>query len=469
MNAALSHRPRGTAIVWSIAVLFALSLVLAGFQLYHAHRIRRELNEDLIRELAEATILEEEAAPASAGWPQWRGPKRNSVVHSSDLLTDWPDDGPPVKWQKSLALGYSSFAVKNGRLYSLFKSGAEEVVACWLCEDGKELWRYPYSTASRVDGYPGPRSTPTLDEDSLYTVGSGGKLLCLDAASGSLRWQKELLADFQATAPTYGVAFSPLVDGDLLIANPGGANGNSVAAFNKRTGELVWKSLDEPAGYSSPIAFTIAGTRQIIFFLAKCLVGVRAHDGQLCWRYPWETPQDVNASTPLAFEARRGDHTLHYVFLCSDYGKGCALLKIAATAGGGFEAEQVYRGDQMRSLFASPVRRGEYLYGNSASHFACMNLRTGQVQWTLAGTKNGSPLCVNDFLLVLSDNGKLQLLDASPERHDPLAEARPFREGRCWTMPALADGFLIVRNESQMKCYDLRKHHKSDEESSRGK
>jgi outer membrane protein assembly factor BamB len=468
MKAAIPHRPSGAAILRISAVLFGLFVIQAGYQFYHARRIHLDVNEDLSRELGEATLLDEKIAPSSAGWPQWRGPNRDGVVQSSSLLLDWPDDGPPLKWQKPLGLGYSSFAVKNGRLYSLFQDDEQEVVACWRMEDGKEVWRYPYRCTASVKDYPGPRSTPTLDEDRLYTVGSGGKLLCLDVTDGSLRWQKDLLSEFNATPPRWGVAFSPLIDGDLLFTSPGGDHGNSLAAFNKMTGALVWKSLDEPTGYSSPLAVTIAGTRQIVFFLGKHLVGVRANDGQPCWRYPWDTPFDVNAATPLAFEARRGDRILHYVFISSGYGTGCALVKIAQT-GTGFEARQVYRGNQMCSHFASPVRRGDYLYGIDDARLTCMELRTGKVKWTRAGINKGSLLRVDDYLLVLGENGRLFLLDASPQRHEPLAEARPFREGRCWTMPVLADGFLLLRNERQMKCFDLRKHDSSDEEPPRGK
>jgi outer membrane protein assembly factor BamB len=284
-----------------------------------------------------------------------------------------------------------------------------------------------------------------------------------------LIWHKDLLREFDASPPRWGVAFSPLIDGNILFTGPGGKDGSSLVAFNKMTGEVVWKSLDEPAGYSSPIAVTISGMRQIIFFLGKSLVGVSAKDGKLCWRFPWETAFDVNAATPLAFTARRGEQALHYVFLSSGYGQGCALVKIEPLRSGGFQAKQVYRGNQMCSHFASPVRRGDYLYGIDDSRLCCLNLRTGKVQWTQAGINKGTLIRVNEFLLVLSENGKLVLLDASPERNSPRAEARPFREGRCWTMPVLADGCLLLRNERQMKCFDLRKHvGPNEEERARG-
>jgi outer membrane protein assembly factor BamB len=469
MNDAKTPRSGSPAILSASVILFGLFAVQLAYQIYHAHRDHLDVDANLSAELANAVFIEDEPAPDSAGWPQWRGPYRDGVVHMADLAIEWPKDGPPLLWQKDLGTGYSSFAVKDGRFYSLFQQGNKEVVACWRVEDGEEVWRHEYDCHADVHDYPGPRSTPTLDGDRLYTTGSDGTLLCLDAATGSPHWQKDLVSEFQASSPKWGVAFSSLIDGDLVFTSPGGQSGNALAAFNKITGELVWKCRDDPPGYSSPVAATIGGTRQILFFMGESLVAVRARDGALCWRYPWATTYDVNAATPLLFQARLGDQLLHYVFISSGYGRGCALLKIAAKADGGFEAKKVYSGKQMCSHFASPVRRGEYLYGIDDSRLACLDLRTGKVMWTRSGSNKGSLLRVNDFLLVLGEEGKLWLLDTGPEKAAPKAETRPFRGGRCWTMPVLAEGKLLLRNERQMKCYDLKKSASSEEERPRGR
>lgn len=457
MNHAKAPHSRSSAILWASMILFGLFAVQTVSQLYQVHRNHLEVDADLGAELADADFREDEPAPESAGWPQWRGPHRDGVVHMTDLSTDWPKQGPPLLWEKAIGLGYSSFAVKDGRCYSLFREGGKEVVACWRVENGAEVWHYPYDCRAKVD-YPGPRSTPTLDGDRVYSAGSDGTLLCLDAATGSPRWQKDLLREFHATAPKWGVAFSALIDGDLVFTSPGGPNDNSLAAFNKINGELVWKCLDEPPGYSSPVAVTIAGTRQILFFMGRSLVAVRAKDGELCWRYSWETSYDVNAATPLTFRTRQGEKTNHYVFISSGYARGCALLKIVA-ADGRFEAKTVYTGKQMSCHFASPVRRGEYLFGIDDSRLSCLNLRTGKVMWKQSGIQKGSLLRINDDLLALGEEGRLLLLDAAPERHSPKAQARPFHGGRCWTMPVVAEGKLFLRDEQQMKCFDLNTRH----------
>jgi outer membrane protein assembly factor BamB len=463
MNELGTRHLESPAILWTSVILFGLFAVQTAYQIYHVRQNHVQVDANLSAELADAVFVEDEPAPESAGWPQWRGPNRDGVIRMNDLSSDWPKKGPPLLWERPIGLGYSSFAVKEGRLYSMFRSGEKEVVACWRVHDGEEVWRRPYDCRTEVD-YAGPRSTPTLEGDRLYSVGSEGTLLCLDAASGSLHWQKNLLREFHASAPRWGVAFSPLIEGDLIFTCPGGPNGNSLAAFNKITGELVWKSLDEPTGYSSPVAVTIAGTRQILFFMGKCLVAVRAKDGQFCWRYPWTTSYDVNASTPLFITASRNERTSaghgnvdNYVFISSGYGRGSALLKITATDHGRFEAQTVFIGKQMSCHFASPVRRGEYLYGIDDSRLSCLNLRTGKIVWKRSGIQKGSLLRVNDYLLVLGEEGQLWLLDAVPEQRASVSETRPFHGGRCWTMPVIAEGKLFLRDERQMKCYDLRK------------
>jgi outer membrane protein assembly factor BamB len=171
----------------------------------------------------------------------------------------------------------------------------------------------------------------------------------------------------------------------------------------------------------------------------------------------------------LAFRARHGDKILHYVFISSGYGRGCALLKIEPSAGGGFKAKKVYSGKQLCSHFASPVRRGEYLYGIDDSRLTCLNLRNGRVMWTRPGMNKGSLLRVNDSLLVLGEDGRLFLLVAQAEKLAPLAEARPFRGGRCWTMPVIAEGRLFLRNERQVKCFALKNSASSMEERLRGR
>lgn len=454
---ARNGRRGGWALPLCIAALFILYFLLAAYQKRHAGRPRFVPDTTLIEELAEATILEDEPPDPAAGWPQWRGLHRDGVVHQSDLLTAWPNRTPRRLWRADLGDGFSSMAVAGGRIWTMYRQGYQEIVVCHDADSGKEVWRFPYS-CPRTHDYSGPRSTPTLDGDRLYTVGESGMLHCLDATTGKRIWARDLLADYPQAERQWGVAFSPLIEGDLVFTNPGLPNGRSIAALDKKTGMTIWEALDDPAGYSSPIAVTIDGVRQVLFFTAHSVVGVSPRDGTLYWRYSWDTSFGVNAATPLAFRARKGDTVLHYVFVSSGYEKGCVLLKIESDGAGHFTAKRVYEGNQLRSHFSSPVRHGAYIYGlDELKQLTCLDLRTGQVCWQQGGFQKGSLIRVDDYLLVLGEFGKLALVETNPNDYVEKASARVLTSHRCWTLPALANGKLYIRDEKQMLCFDVRK------------
>jgi outer membrane protein assembly factor BamB len=451
-------RRQGRAMVWVLVALLAVFLGLLAYQRF-VNRGHVNPDPDLLEELQTATLLEDEEPPPLPGpWPQWRGPRRDGVALDQDVLTAWPSGGPTRLWQAEGGKGYSSFAVGNGRAYTLIgQNDQDEIVLCWDAATGKELWRFTYSAPYQDDQGAGPRSTPTLDGDRLYTVGATGMFHCLDAATGKKLWGHNLLDEFGAHNLKWGTAFSPLVDGDLVFTNPGGPNGNSIAAFDKKTGELKWKALNDPAGYSSPVALTAGGVRQVVFFTGTRLVGLAAADGRQLWDFPWETQFQVNAATPLPFKARKGEQTLDYLFISSGYGKGSALVKIIPD-GGGFRARAVYESTFLRSHFSSPVRHGDFLYGidEKTTMLTCLDLRTGQVKWEERGFHRGSLMRVGQYLIVLGERGNLALADANPEKYHKVASARPL-SGKCWTMPVLADGRLYLRNEQEVLCLDLGK------------
>jgi outer membrane protein assembly factor BamB len=439
----------------AVAGLLALAVYggLLWFQRGRAQQPRQVVDEALQQELADAEFIDDPPPPAGA-WPQWRGVGRDGVAHEPHLLTRWSAGGPARLWQAPGGEGYSSFAVSGNRAYTMLYQDGQEVVVCLDAATGKELWRHAYEAPSRSD-YPGPRSTPTVDGDRVYTVGIRGMLHCLDAATGKVRWQHDLDKELHAPGGQWGQAFSPLVEGDLLITSPGGDA--SLVAFHKLTGKLAWKSLNDQPGYSSPIAWTLAGVRQVVSFTGNAVVGVAPSDGRLHWRFGWETSFQVNAATPIVFHTRRGGSVHDYVFIASGYGKGCALLRIEKTPAGDFVARPVFENALLRSHFGSPVRYQDHVYGFDDATLVCMDLRTGRVRWSQRGFEKGSLLRVDDHLVVLGGTGQLALLKASPQESKPLARAKPLQGAReCWTMPALAGGRLFLRDHKEVVCLDLR-------------
>jgi len=323
----------------------------------------------------------------------------------------------------------------------------QETVVCWDAATSAEVWRFRYPNQYEERFGSGPRSTPTVAGGFVYAVGPTGIFHCLRADTGEKVWRHDLTEEFHSPASRYGVSFSPLVDGDLVYAMPGGP-GAAAVAFDRHSGALVWKALDDPVSYSSPIAVTIAGVHQVLFFTNTALVSLSPRDGQVYWRYPWQTEGGFNIATPLSL----GD----YVFISSGYGKGCALLEIAANEGA-FHAQPVYEHNRMRNHFASSVRHRDHIYGFDRTDLVCLDVRTGRIAWRQPGLRTfqkGSLLIAGDHLLILGESGKLYMAEATPASY---REETSFQvsQNKCWTVPVLVGGRLYVRDEAQLICLDL--------------
>ena len=244
------------------------------------------------RSLAALLIIGAASFADAADWPHWLGPKRNGSSPETGLHTTWPSTGPKVLWEATGGDGYSSVAVAGGRAITLVQKGGKEIVLALDSAKGTELWETPLAAAYKNMYGNGPRSTPTIEGDSVYVTGVTGALACLGAKDGKIVWQHDLLKDFGAKNITWGLAASPTIEGDLVLAVPGG-KGAGVAAFDKKTGKLVWKLGDDKAGYATPIGITIGGQRQLIFFTAPGLLAV-SPAGKELWRVPWTTEYDCN-------------------------------------------------------------------------------------------------------------------------------------------------------------------------------
>jgi outer membrane protein assembly factor BamB len=435
---------------WSFWVINGLLFILAG--LFYVKGSQQPFDQDrfeadpaLLEQLQRAT-LGTAATPAGAtgDWPQWRGPQRDGVS-GEKLPASWPAQGPRVAWQTSVGGGYSCMAVVGQRLVTLEQDGDCEAVVCRNSETGKEQWRFRYPDLYSCEHGAGPRSTPTVDSGLVYTVGATGTFHCLKLDSGEKVWRHDLLDEFKAPNRGWGLSFSPLVEGDLVFTNPGGPGGAALAAFDKRSGQLVWKTGDDPGGYSSPVVSLAGGVRQVLFFTGTRLVSVAPADGKELWSFPWETVDGCNIATPIVL----GD----YVFISSGYGRGCALLKVEADQGQ-LHAQQVYANNRMRNHFSTCVYYRDYLYGFNDAVLTCMELRTGKVAWRHHGFQKGSLMLADGRLIVLGEDGKLSLVEATPQEFREQATGQPL-EGKCWTMPVLSRGRLYLRNQEQMLCLEL--------------
>jgi outer membrane protein assembly factor BamB len=384
----------------------------------------------------------------SAYWTDYRGPHRDGHYTQSAILTAWPRQGPPQLWRQQIGGGYASVVIAEGRVFTIEQRREDEVVAAYDFDTGKELWTHSWPAHFRESmGGPGPRATPTWHEGKLYALGAEGELQCLEAATGKLIWKKNILSDNGAGNLQWAMSGAPLIVDDKVIVLPGGRSGKSIVAYNKETGAPAWKSLNDQQSYTSPMLVTLAGRRQIVLISATRALAVRVEDGALLWDYPWSTDFDINAAQPLIVDE---DH----VFVSSGYGHGAALLQITSQ-GDSLKAVEVWKNNTMKNKFNSSVLHEGYVYGLDESILACIDVRTGKRKWKGGRYGFGQLLLAGGHLIVLTEQGEVVLLKATPEGHQEVAKFSAL-SGKTWNNPALADGRLIVRNQTEMACYDLR-------------
>lgn len=383
---------------------------------------------------------------SAADWPQFRGPNRDGISKETGLLKSWPADGPKVLWKVPVGVGFSGITVAGGRLYTMEGRNDDEGAVALDAATGKTVWRVKLDRKYRSGQGDGPRSTPTVAGDLVYTLTAGGKLFALRAATGKVVWSHDLASEYGARAPQWGVSTSPLVEGNLLLVDVGGSAGKSVMAFDLRTGKVAWSSQNDQAGYSAPIAFTVGGVRQALFFTGTSIASLSPADGRLFWRKSWQTDYDVNAATPIFIPPDK-------VFVSSGYDTGAALLRMKA-GGGKVAVEEVWKSKKMKNQFSSSVLWQGHIYGFDNETFKCIEAATGAEKWKERGLGHGALILADGHLFVLSERGKLVLVEATPEGYNEKASADVL-SGKCWTAPTLANGKLYVRNEETMLALDV--------------
>ncbi len=380
-------------------------------------------------------------------WPQWRGSDRDGTSEEKGLLKTWPAGGPPQAWQaKGAGEGYSSFAIRDGRLFTLGARDGNEHVVAFDAASGKRLWEVPNGRRFSNDRGSGPRGTPTVDGDRVYAFGASGDLAVLEAASGKVVWRVNVLSKFGGSNIRWGLSESPLVLEDRVLVQAGG-RGAGIVALRKTDGAEIWRSQGDEPGYSSAVLQEIGGVRQAVFFTAERAVGLDVNDGRLLWSYDRVANRTANIATPIV----RGNH----VFLSSDYGTGAALLELSGSAGK-ITARQVYFTHEMRNHHASSVLVGQHLYGFSSSILTAMQFDTGTVAWRHRTVGKGSLIFADERLYLFSENGVVGLAEANPKEYREHGRFQ-LQTGNLptWSHPAVANGKLYLRDQDTIYAYDI--------------
>ena len=386
--------------------------------------------------------------PASAYWTDFRGPSRDGHYRQQPILTAWPAGGPPAIWKQPVGGGYASSVIAHGRIFTIEQRGPEEVVAAYELTTGREIWTDRWTAAfTESMGGDGPRATPTWADGRVYALGATGELRVLDDATGKLFWRTNILTDAGATNLQWGMAASPLIVDGTVVVLPGGPQGTSVVAYDRQTGKRAWAALNDQQAYSAPMLATLAGVRQILVFSGSRLVGLTPDRGEVIWEYPWKTNFEINASQPLLIGENR-------VFISTGYGTGAAVIELSPSPGG-LSVREIWRNIRMKNQFSSSVLHDGFIYGLDESILACVDASTGDLKWKGGRYGYGQIMLASGHVIVLTETGELALVRATPDRHQEVMRVAAI-EGKTWNHPAVADGYLVIRNVSEMAAYDLR-------------
>jgi len=392
-----------------------------------------------------------ETLVSGGDWPQFLGPLRNGTATDTNVAREWPKDGPPVVWRKKIGAGFAGPVVSNGRLFLFHRVGDQEVVDCFDARTGRDEWQSGYPTHYRDDfGFDeGPRGTPTVVSNRVYTYGAEGMLGCWDASDGRKVWSADTKSQFRQSKGFFGMACSPLIEGDLVVLNVGGKGGAGLVAFDRSTGKVRWKASDDEASYASPVAATVAGSRRVFAITREALISVNPLDGSVAFRYPWRPSMDasVSAATPLVIDDQ--------IFISASYGTGATLLRLR-----GNRPEKVWSSDEsLSNHYATSVHRDGLLFGfdgrqEHGCDLRCVELQSGKVRWSEGGLGAGTVTLAGDRLLVLTEKGELIQAPATSTGFKPSARAQILPFG-ARAHPALAEGRFYARSKDQLHCVDL--------------
>lgn len=421
-----------------------------------------------------AVVLASVCSPCLADdWPQWRGPTRDGVWREKGIVKKFAQPQLDIVWRQKIGSGYSGPTVAGGRVYvtdRVVEPKQVERVYCFDAKTGKPLWSHTYDCPYKGVGYDaGPRASVLIDEGRAYSLGAMGHFICFDAASGKVLWKKDLNDEYNIRMPIWGIAASPIVEGDLIITQIGGEGDNCLVAFDKITGSQRWHALSDNASYSAPIIIEQAGQRVVVCYTGDNVVGLDPARGKVFWKVPFPPKQMViGISTPVYHNS---------MIFVSNFFDGSMLVKLddkklSAEKAWHRVGESEKKTDSLHSIISTPYLSGDYIYGvDSYGELRCLKLMTGDRVWesdkavpherwaTIHFVKND-----NDVWM-FNELGELIISRLSPEGYQEVSRAKlikpttpqlPSRRGGvCWAHPAFADRHVFARNDEEIVCASL--------------
>jgi outer membrane protein assembly factor BamB len=420
---------------------------------------------------------QEPDSPANNDWPRFLGPNIDGISPETGILKDWSDGKLKLLWQTELGEGYSMCSVADGSAYQFDKRGDRGRLRCIDVLSGEIQWEFDYeSDYSDMYGYDaGPRSSPLIDGDRVYLFGVEGMLICVDRNTHKSIWRVDTAQKFGVVQNFFGVASAPVIHQDKLLVMVGGSppesaqvppgqldrvepNGSAVVAFDKFTGEVIYKTGDDLASYTSLTWMAVGQERLLVAWARDNLWGIEPGQGSVKFKFPYRSKklESVNAMTPITV----GDK----IFLSECYENGSTLLQLK---NGKLETLWNDAGKRKKSLqshWCTPIVSGDFLYGcsgrNSGSaELRCIRISDGEVQWSQRGFGRCSMLLIDEHLVVVGERGRLALVKATPKQFELVTERLPDDQLKfvpnCWAAPVVADGRLFVRGGKKLACFQL--------------
>lgn len=402
-------------------------------------------------------------------WPDWRGANRNGVWVEDGIVESFEKDTIAIKWSVAINPGYSGPTVANGKVYvtdRIEKPGQQERVLCFDEETGAEIWEFAYDCEYSGVGYPaGPRASVVINKGKAYSLGTMGHFYCFDAASGNVLWQKDLNVEYEIIMPIWGIAATPLIVEDKIIVHVSGSNNASIVAFNKNSGEEIWRNLDDRAGYSAPILIEKNGKQVVVNWTEHSLSGLNVENGEVYWRFPWKTGSGMSIATPILND----DH----IFVSAFY-SGSLMVKLGddySTAEKIWQrsGESERKTDALHCVMNTPIILGKYIYGvDSYGELRCLDFATGDRIWEdQTAVKRNRWANIHfvqhkDKVWMFNEQGELLITEISPDGFKEIDRAfliaptkKQLGRGVTWTHPAFANKHIFNRNDKELICADL--------------
>jgi len=375
-------------------------------------------------------------------WLMFRGNNCNGISEEKGWNPKSIKNDKNIIWDVNVGQGYSSVTIKGNNIYTIGYNDSKDTVSCLNISDGSKIWSYSYDCKSVQ--YNGSRSTPTYDNDKIYTVSSDGLVLCLGADEGKVIWQKNLLTDYDAKKPTWGFAGSAVIFNDMLLLNAC----KSGIALNKNTGELIWKSESGICGYATPVIFKYNDIDCTVLFGEKNLFVVDIKNGNVLGAIEWQTSYDVNAANPIVKDNK--------IFISSGYNRGCALFEITDNG-----LQKIWENKEIRNHFSSSILLNDKIYavdGNTDQKCSlkCIDFNTGNKLWSV-DNKFSSILFSDNKIISISISGTITIFELTESGVDKLID-KSLDFDIYWTAPVLCRGMLFIRNQKgDLYCFDMKK------------